>query len=317
MFRCGGRHTHALVAKGQAERLLSAAPYDVVLEDLNKIPLFAPVWAGPPVVALFHHLFGATAFQEAAWPVAALTWALERPIPRVYRDVPCVAVSESTKDDLRARGLEASIEVIPNGLDHDQFTPDPAVKRFERPTVLTLGRLKRYKGIELVLEAVARLQERGIDLQLLVAGDGSAREALEATAADLKLGNAVRFLGFVTEEEKLRLFRSAWVHVFTSPKEGWGLTNLEAAACGTPTIASDSPGLRESVRHGITGLLVPHGDVEAISAALQTLIEHGGVRREYGRQAVEFAREFTWNRTASALERVLRQASAVKDKGER
>jgi len=314
VFRCGNRHTHALVAKRRAERLLSAQPYDVVVEDLNKIPLFSPLWADPPVVALFHHLFGATAFQEASLPIASLTWALERPIPRVYRQVPCIAVSESTKEDLVARGLEARIEVIPNGLDHTHFTPDPGV-RAERPTILTLGRLKRYKRIELVLEAVALLRGRGLDVEFLIAGSGSAREALEAKAADLNLGNAVRFLGFVTEDEKLRLFRSAWVHVFTSPKEGWGLTNLEAAACGTPTIASDSPGLRESVRHQVTGLLVPHGEVGAIADALQKMIEHEDARTEYGRAAIEFASEFTWERTASALERVLKQASTAKGKG--
>ena len=310
VFRCGDRHTHALVAARQAKKLMKAASYDVVVEDLNKIPLFAPMWSDVPVLALFHHLFGTTAFQEAAWPIAATTWLLERPIPRVYGNVPCVAVSESTRDDLRERGLEAPIDVIPNGLDHAQFFPDPTVAKAERATVLSLGRLKRYKHIELVLEAVAALKARGVDVRLLVAGSGGAQGFLESRARSLGLGNAVQFLGFVSEEEKLHLLRTAWVHVFTSPKEGWGLTNLEAAACGTPTVASDSPGLRESVRHAETGLLVPHGDVDALAAGLQNIVEHEEVRAAYGQAAIEFAGQFTWDRTASALERVLGQTSA-------
>src|SRR5258707_14814319 len=106
---------------------------------------------------------------------------------------------------------------------------------------------------------------------LEIAGAGDYRRAFERLAASLDLGERVRFLGRVSEAEKLALLRRAWGLVFASPKEGWGITNLEAAACATPVIASNSPGIRESVRDGETGFLVPHADVSAFAAAMDRL----------------------------------------------
>ena len=108
---------------------------------------------------------------------------------------------------------------------------------------------------------------------LEIAGAGDYRRELEALAASLDLGERVRFLGRISEAEKLALLRRAWALVFASPKEGWGITNLEAAACATPVVASNSPGIRESVRDGETGFLVPHGDIAAMAAAMRRLAE--------------------------------------------
>src|SRR5207247_2040670 len=123
------------------------------------------------------------------------------------------------------------------------------------------------------------------DLTLEIAGQGDDRPRLEGLARELKLGDAVRFLGFVSEEEKRRLLRRAWAVVYPSPKEGWGISNVEAAACATPALASDSPGLRESVRHGETGFLVPHGDLRALAERMAALAAHPArvARRGRGR----------------------------------
>lgn len=312
VHRCGGRYTHALCARGRARALIRERRPDVVVEDLNKIPLFAPLWSEVPVLLLVHHLFGETAFAEAGFPLAATTWLLERPIPRVYAGVPVVAVSESTRSDLVARGVgDARIAVIPNGLDHDLYRPGPAHGRFPDPTLLCLGRVKRYKRIELTLEALVQVRTTIPDARLLVAGTGDHEPALRAYAERLGLGNAVEFLGFVSEPRKVELLQRAWVHVFTSPKEGWGLTNLEAAACATPSVVSDSPGLRESVLDGRTGWRVPHGDVPALVAALTTALQDAPERARRGQAALEFAAGFTWDRTAREMERALQMAAAV------
>ena len=124
----------------------------LVIEDLNKVPLFTPLWTGATPVLLVHHLFGATAFREASFPVAAATWLLERPLGRVYRGVPVQAVSDSTAENLQHRGFRRDqITVIPNGVDSHRYSPDPVVPRFAEPTALYLGRLKRYKRIDLIL----------------------------------------------------------------------------------------------------------------------------------------------------------------------
>ena len=311
VLRIGGRHSHLLRAPGRALKLLRDEPFDLLLEDLNKVPLFSPLWSGVPVGLLVHHLFGATAFREASLPLATATWLLERPVPRIYRSTPTIAVSESTRKDLRSRGLEAPIEVIPNGIDASWFTPAAEGERFDEPTLLYLGRLKRYKRIDLILEAVSRLVRAGRSVRLVVAGRGDHRTGLERRAAELQISSHVDFRGFVSEEEKRELLRRAWVHAFTSPREGWGIANLEAAACGTPTVASDSPGLRDSVRDGETGLLVPHGEIDALADALARLLDDEALRTSQGRAARRFAEGFSWDaittRFAAALESMVVQ----------
>jgi glycosyltransferase involved in cell wall biosynthesis len=310
IVRTGSRNTYSLAAPAFHRRELRAHPFDVVVEDLNKVPLFTPWWQQRPLVLLVHHLFGATAFQEASLPFAAATWLLERPLAQVYRGTPVQAVSRSTADDLVQRGFPAEdIVVIPNGVDLEFLAPDPAEARFAEPTALYVGRLKRYKRVDLILAAVARLAAQGHPTRLLVAGRGDAEGALRAQADRLGIHDRVQFVGFVSEEEKRRLLRKAWVHVFTSPKEGWGISNLEAAACGTPTVASDSPGLRDSVVQGQTGFLVPHGDVNALAERIRSLIERPDLRVQLGEGARRFALEHGWDRSADRteahLERVL------------
>ncbi|HVE80081.1 MAG TPA: glycosyltransferase, partial [Gemmatimonadaceae bacterium] len=132
---------------------------------------------------------------------------------------------------------------------------------------------------------------------------------LEAVARSLDLGDRARFLGFISEGEKLALLRRAWALAFASPKEGWGITNLEAAACGTPVVASDSPGLRESVRDGETGFLVPHADVEAMAAAMRRLADSPALVDALGEGGRRFALGFTWDRAAADTETHLSEVS--------
>jgi glycosyltransferase involved in cell wall biosynthesis len=312
VHRIGSRMTFGLRVPLYFKRALELDAFHVVVEDLNKVPVFMPFWTRTPVVLLVHHLFGTTAFHEASIPVAAATWLLERPIPRVFGALPTMAVSESTAADLRKRGMTAQhIVVVPNGVELDRLTPVAEDGRFPEPTILYLGRLKRYKGVDLILRAVARLREKGTPVRLLIAGQGDYQGSLQALQSRLGIGDTGRFLGYVPEEEKIRLLQQSWIHVLTSPKEGWGISILEAAACGTPTIASDSPGLRDAVRDGRTGILVPHGDVDALAEALSSLLKNTQTRREMGVAARSFAEDFTWEASARRMEAFLKDRVAV------
>ncbi|HSK19097.1 MAG TPA: glycosyltransferase family 4 protein [Longimicrobiales bacterium] len=303
VHRTGGRHTFPIMAPVYHRRHLAQRSFDIVIEDLNKVPVLAPRWRRTPAVLLVHHLFGATAFEEAAFPVAAATWLMEQPLARLYRGLPVQAVSESTAQDLVRRGFERSrIEVIENGVDLHYYSTSPETTRFAEPTVLYLGRLKRYKRVDLIVRAIARLRADGVEARLIIAGQGDARRDLERLTAELDLTDRIRFAGFVSEDEKRELFRRTWVHALTSPKEGWGISNVEAAACGTATVASDSPGLRDSVRDGVTGFLAPHGDVDALAGRLARILRDPALRDELGAQARAFAEQFSWDRTADRTE---------------
>lgn len=299
IHRTGTRHSFALMGRGAVLRALRAERSDVLVEDINKVPLFLAQGTRVPLCAIVPHLFGETVFEEAPWPVAGAVWLAERPFARAYRRAGFHAISESTRDDLVRRGVDpARIRVIHPGVDADHFSPDPS-GRADRPTFLYVGRLKRYKGIGHALRALARARQRRPELVMLVAGSGDYRSALETLSAELGLGDAVRFLGFVSEGEKVRLLRSAWANVFPSPKEGWGITVIEAAACGTPSLASDRPGLRDSVRHGETGFLVPHGDVAALAARMLELADSPELVERLGARARAFAETLTWDRAAA------------------
>jgi glycosyltransferase involved in cell wall biosynthesis len=307
IHRVGGRHSYLLGARRYFRSALRERGFDLIIEDLNKVPLFSPYWASAPLVLLVHHLFGATAFQEASLPIAAATWVLERPVPRVYRRAPVQAVSESTADDLVRRGFRRDqITVIPNGVDLEFYCPDPRETRFAEPTILYLGRVKKYKRIDLVVRAVAMLRAQGLGAKLIVAGKGNAADSVRRLAAELGIAEALSMPGYVDENEKRSLFRRSWVHVLTSSKEGWGISNLEAAACGTPTVASDSPGLRDSVVHGTTGFLVPHGNVAGLAAHLRLILEDTALRERLSVGAHRFALEFSWDRAAQRTEAHLR-----------
>ncbi|MFV1987367.1 MAG: glycosyltransferase family 4 protein [Gemmatimonadota bacterium] len=310
--RVGSRHTFPLRVRRAVGRALVDRPADVVIEDINKVPLYTPRWVASPVVALVPHLFGATAFREASWPLATLVWASERLIPAAYQQTPFQVISEGTADDLVARGIPRErIAIISPGIDHSVFRPTRTGEREATPTILYVGRLKKYKGLEVVLEALAKLDVGMSPVRLDVAGRGDDQARLARLARDLGLESRVRFLGWISEEEKVRRLQRAWVTVYPSPKEGWGIVNVEAAACGTPVVASDSPGLRESVKAGLSGYLVPHEDVGAWVAALAPLIADHAAADQMREGCIGHAAGFPWDRAARETEEHLGSVLAV------
>lgn len=304
--RTGSRDSFALLGRRAVRRAIAAECPDILVEDINKLPLFLAAGTELPFCAIVPHLFGTTAFDEAPWPVAAVVWAAERPLPWAYRQAGFHAISESTRDDLVSRGVPPDrIRVIHPGVDSRHFRPGPPGRRSATPSFLYVGRLKRYKGIGLAIQALALARRRRPDLRLEIAGTGDHRSKLEQLARSLELDRAVAFHGFVSEERKIDLMRSAWANVFPSPKEGWGITVIEAAACATPSLASDSPGLRDSVCHGETGFLVPHGDINALAARMVELADSPMLVARLGERARLFAEDLTWTRTAAATEQQL------------
>lgn len=297
VHRVGNRHTYPFLARGYYAERLAPNNYDVVIEDLNKVPLYTPLWGVRKLVALVHHLFGATVFREAPLPLAAAVWLSEVPLAALYRRVPFQAVSVSTADDLVARGIpRGSVRVIYNGVDSARLTPN-AAERSKTPLFVYLGRLKKYKRVDLVIRAFSLLKLPEAVLQ--IAGSGDYRASLERLVKSLQLTDRVKFLGFISEEEKIHLLRRAWASTLASPKEGWGISNLEAAACATPVIAANSPGIRESVIDGETGFLVPQNDSVALAGAMRGLVESPSLVASLGAAGRRFAEKFTWDRAAS------------------
>ena len=305
--RRGTRNSFTLVGRRAVRQELRRETPDVLVEDINKLPLFLSGLTPAPLNVIIPHLFGSTIFHEASIPAASLVWLAERPIPRAYRRAMFHAISESTGADLAHRGVPPErIRVIHPGVDSAGHSP-LAGSRSATPAFLYLGRLKRYKGVEVAIRALGVARRTRSDLILDIAGTGDDRPRLERVARELGLDTAVRFHGFVSESDKLRLLRGAWANLFPSPKEGWGITIIEAAACGTPSLASDSPGLRDSVRHGETGYLVPHGDENALAARMLELAGNAVLVETLGAKGRRFAETLTWESAAEQTEDHLRE----------
>ena len=306
VHRVGGRESYLLHVARYYRRDLRERHFDVVVEDLNKAPLYTSRWVDQPVVLLAHHFFGMAAFFSATPPVAALTWLLERTVGIAYRSVDTITVSESTAEELTQLGMRAErIAVVHNGVDERLLTTMPLGIRDADPTILYLGRLERYKRVDLLVRAVARIRDAGDGARLIIAGGGRHEASLRRLVRRLGVQDRVHFAGRVSEAAKRSLMERAWIHAITSTKEGWGISVIEAAACATPTVASDTPGLRDAVVHGETGMLVRHGDVNALADAIRALCRDRLQLERLGRAARERALSFTWDAAANAVEQQL------------
>ncbi len=333
VIRHGGKWTFNLTAPWYYRRRLARLPFDVVIEDINKIPALMPWFLnGPPLMVLLHHLFGTTFYREINPLLATYLYFMERLIPRVYRRCLFEAVSESTRDELVRMGVAADrISVVHNGLDRrflDAGINDapaapvqedapaasdgkdaPAAPDGKEPgLVIYLGRLKKYKNVDHLIQAMAIVREEVPGARLVIVGTGDRRRALESLTRSMGLDDVVRFTGFVSEDEKLRLLTCAELAACPSSKEGWGITVIEANACGVPVVAAHVPGLRDAVVDGETGVLVPPGDRKAMARALIGLLHDREERERLAGNAVARSRLYTWENTARQTLQVIRRS---------
>ncbi len=291
---------------------LNLDSFDLIIEDICKVPVFSPKWSKTPVLAIVPHLFGTTAYREVSFIKALYVNALEAMIPKVYAKSNFVAISDSTKHDLVRRGIPADqISVIPCGIDTDFYKQNSSIT-VEKGRLLFVGRLKKYKGVQHLLKAMKILQSKNIQTKLTVIGEGDYSHSLKLLVGKLQLQDFVSFKGFISQADKLRFLQQAYIAVFPSAKEGWGLTVIEANCCGTPVIASDSDGLRDSVQNGKTGILVKHEDPDALAQALEQLLSNPQMREQFSTNALVWAKTFNWDLTGERMIKIMQQTALSK-----
>ncbi|MCF6283607.1 MAG: glycosyltransferase family 4 protein [Candidatus Hydrogenedentes bacterium] len=271
----------------------------VVIDFMNKLPLYTPLFVKEPLCCFVHHLFGTSAIREVGMLTGSCVWAYEQPVPWVYRNTPFLTGSRSSVDELQGLGLKNVIpDPMPYGVDTTAFVPG---EKSTRPTILYLGRLKHYKGVGHIIKVLPALRECIPEVHLNIAGTGDARPHLESLANRLGVADNISFLGFVSEADKLRLYQKAWLTCLPSYKEGFGLTIPEAALCATPTVGYDVPGLCDAIEDQKTGLLVSYGDLDGLTEALDTLLTNDAVRQAMGHAAQERYADFTWDHAAEQM----------------
>ena len=294
----GGTYGHYLRLPFVARRRFPRP--DVVIDVENGISYFSPLWQRAPVVCLVHHVH---VDQWRMYFPAPLAWVgrfLERRVmPRVYRRCAFVAVSASTASDLVEIGIDAErIHTIEMG--SDPVEASTAVS--PTPLFVALGRLVPHKRIGRLLELWERVRD-STGGRLVIVGDGPEADALRTAA-----GPGVEFTGAIGEDEKRRLLSEAWLLVHPAAHEGWGTVVMEAAALGTPAVAYDVRGVRDSVVTGETGVLA--ADDDEFAAAWIGLARDQRERERLAATARVRARGFTWERAVAELERVAREVVA-------
>ncbi|MEP6852415.1 MAG: glycosyltransferase family 4 protein [bacterium] len=306
VLRRGSHQSLYLHAPWQYRRGNLGRP-DVVVEVHNGMPFLARLWAHrrTPVVVLVHHV------HREQWHVvfgparARIGWWLEAWVaPRVNRRCHYVAVSDVTRDELVELGVASErIEVIHNG------TPalrSESIAKTDHPSLLVLGRLVPHKRVEIALAVLGRLRAEFPGLTLTVAGRGWWENELRAEAARLGVADSVAFAGFVSDEDRHRLYSQSWVSLVPSLKEGWGLVVVEAGVHGTPSVAFfGAGGVAESIVDGFTGLLAARDDVDAFTACTRRLLTETAEREQMGRDARTYAGRFTWDATIKSFDALL------------
>ena len=309
IIRRGGRNTFNFWVPLMYWTRFQRRQFEVVIDDVNKIPFFTPLFVRKPLVGIGHHLFGKTIFLETHFLAALYLYLSEKLFKYIYRRTPFLVVSESTRQEFLELGFpDENLFIVPNCIDPSVYRTT-GVKKSAVPLIGYFGRLKKYKSIDHLLLAYQIVKEDFPETRLRVIGDGDDRKRLERLAEELRLGGSVEFTGYAGGEKKVEFLQAMHFLVNTSSKEGWGLTVLEANACGTCVIASDVPGLRDSVTDGETGLLYEYGNIEQLAEKISVLLRDEKLRERLSKNALEWSKKFRWDdsakKTLEVLEKVI------------
>lgn len=301
-IRMGHEKTFNISVYRHIKQIIREFKIDIIIEDINKIPFYIPLFTRKPVLAVIPHIFGKTIFNQAGIIPAMYVFLAEKPIRRVYRNSAFEVISESTKADLIRRGIrQQMIKVIECGIDGIFYNTEN-VPKAEHPLIVYVGRLKKYKSVQHAIKAFDLITGKYPLARMLIVGTGDYSEELKKEADSLKSSARIEFTGYVSEKEKIDILKKAWVSVYPSLIEGWGIVNIEANAAGTPVVCSNVPGLRDSVKDGYSGFLYEYGNVQEMSEKLSDVIESLAKDDSLIGNAVQWAKRFNWETTGRLSE---------------
>jgi len=300
IVRAGGKYGVYRWAKKLYRKRFSKEGFDVVVDEINTRPFFAPKFVNSDehVAALIHQLAREYWFYETRFPLNYVGYYfLEDMWLRNYVDVPTITVSDSTKKDLEEIGFKR-VFVVSEGLNFEPL--DEVPEKEAHPVVAYVGRLKRAKRPDHAIRAFAIVKEKLPNAELWIIGDGPFKKKLEKIA-----GDGVRFFGGLSDAERRRRLSRSWVLVNPSVREGWGLNVIEANGLSVPSVSYDVHGLRDSIRNEETGLLAASGDVRELGEAMARILEDKILRSSLSGNALKYSRGFSWNKTAKEFLKVL------------
>ena len=287
--------------------------FDVVYTEAfggARIPFLLPLYVQQPALVAWYQVNQPIFAHQYGRAAGAILGRLEKFVARIHRGATILTPSDARRKDVLALGFRADqVVAIPPVAVEDALSQCPNTPD-EEPLVVWLGKLRRYKCPHHIVEAMPAVRKVCPDARLVIAGRRDEESYLREIRAEIErrgLSGVVEFAFDLTEEAKRDLLRRARVLVVPSPIEGFGIVILEAAAQGTPVIASEGVP-EEVVTHDVNGLRVPFGDIPRISDAISQVLASPALHARLARNAIAHAEGFTKAALQRKLERVLHRA---------
>jgi glycosyltransferase involved in cell wall biosynthesis len=288
LVRDGGKYT--VYGRGQSYFKKNKDRFDFVIDEVNPRPFLNPkTLAGKPVLVLFHQLIREEWFYEMPFLFSHFCNFYEKRWLLPYRQTPTLTVSQSSKKDLESIGFK-NVKVIPMGISNEPL--NGLSQKEDSPTVVFIGRLKRHKLPDHAIKAFQIIKEEIPSAKMWVIGDGYMLNELK------KIGDKdVKFFGHVENRVKYELLSRAHLTLVPSIREGWGLIVIESNAMGTPVVAYDVNGLRDSVLDGSNGMLVRGKNPESLARSTLEILKDKEMLHRLSVNALEYSRQFNWDKT--------------------
>lgn len=270
---------------------------DVVVDVVNGIPFFTPLFCRVPKISYVYHLHGNQFFYELPFPLSHFGFIIERFVfPLLYKHLPVIAISETTKKQLIDIGFnKKNISIVYCGVNGSNRTKN-SIKKFSAPTILYLGRIKKYKRVNLLLNMFPKIVEKVPRTRLIIAGWGTEASHLADLIMMSPLRKKISLVGPVNDREKLFLLSKSWLFVNPSIGEGWSMAVIEANLYGTTAVSFNVSGLTESIQNGKTGLLA--NDQEDLIEKICMILKDNNLREKLSKNAKIWAGNFSWDRSA-------------------
>ncbi len=275
---------------------------DIVYEDISPLPWFTPLTMPKrKKLIIIHHINANIFFKTQLFPLALIAYLLEQSIRFFYKKEKIISVSPSTtRELLKMKFNRRNIFEIKDGVDADKYRPSR--KKFGQPTVLFLGRHELRKGLDLLIKTYNIVKQKVPNVRYILIGDGKDKKKFENMAKGKK---GIEFKGFVSGEEKLKYLQKSWVLAVPSRTEGYCMAVLEAAACKTPSVGNDVPGLRDSIINKKTGLLVNCYNTNDFARAIIKILNNKKLREKLGEEARKWALKHNWEEVVDKTEKLM------------
>lgn len=278
---------------------------DIIVDIENGVPFFTPFYSLKKKVCLVYHVHDRQFFYELPFPVSLIGFLLERYVfPIVYQAIQIMAISKSTKRELEKIGFNPKkISIVEPGVEINGMRRSQS-KKYTKPTIVYLGRIKRYKRIEILVNMMPQILKEVPGARLLIAGWGSEALYIIDLAMKSKVRKRIELIGPVSEYEKKVLLSKSWVFVNPSLHEGWGISVIETNLLGTPAVSFNVPGLSDSIKNGYNGYLCQ--DQNDMTKTIVKILKEKGLRHNLSVNSQKWAEKFNWDSAAKKSFNLLR-----------